>query len=398
MSIENRLDGFGVGSSAEFSHIISAEDIRRFVELTGDDNPLHLDRQFAEKTTFKGIVAHGMLTASFISTIIGKHIPGRGALWMSQNLEFLLPVRIGDRLQIRATVTAVQVSQRLLSLRTEISNQHEQLVLTGESKVKVLEANPEPALKPEKPVTEVVIVTGASRGIGAATALLLASQGYAVVVNFHKDEEGALRLLSRIEQAAGRAVAVRGDVSRREDAKRLVETAVSRFGGLGAIVNNASPPPIPKPFAKLSSEDIEAHIRVQYYGAFNLIQEALPHLERASNAAVVNIGSIYTDNVPSSQMAHYCAAKAALTSLTKSLAVEYGPKGIRFNILAPGMTETVMIADLPEKAKMLARMQTPLRRLGTPEDAAAGVAFLLGPGGRHITGETLRVCGGAVMI
>jgi len=87
-----------------------------------------------------------------------------------------------------------------------------------------------------------------------------------------------------------------------------------------------------------------------------------------------------------------------LTSLTKSLAVEYGPKGIRFNILAPGMTETVMIADLPEKAKMLARMQTPLRRLGTPEDAAAGVAFLLGPGGRHITGETLRVCGGAVMI
>ena len=103
---------WAVGAIAEFEHVLTAEDIRRFVDMTGDDNPLHVDRAYAERTSFKGIVAHGMLTASFLSTIVGKHLPGRGALWMSQSVEFLLPVRVGDRLRIRAEVTAVQVSQR----------------------------------------------------------------------------------------------------------------------------------------------------------------------------------------------------------------------------------------------------------------------------------------------
>jgi 3-oxoacyl-[acyl-carrier protein] reductase len=399
VTTEPNVGGFVVGSAAQLDHVMTAKDVERFVEMTGDDNPLHVDREFAERTSFKGIVAHGMLSASFISTIIGKHIPGRGALWMSQSLDFLLPVRIGDRLQIRAVVTGVQVSQRILTIRTEIRNQRDQLVLGGESKVKLLDL-PEAAAAPAaaKLDVAVAIVTGASRGIGAATARRLARDGFAIVVDYRRDEEGARRVVEQITRENGRAVAIRADVSRPDDVRDLVDAAMSEFGALSAIVNNASDALSPAPFAGLSIGELSRQMDLHYYAPFQLIQRALPHLERAANAAVVNVGSVYVDNVPAPQIMSYAAAKAALTSMTRSLALEFGPKGIRFNIVSPGMTDTAMIANVPDKAKLIARMQTPLRRLADPADVADGIAFLLSPQARHITGETLRISGGSVML
>ena len=109
------------------------------------------------------------------------------------------------------------------------------------------------------------------------------------------------------------------------------------------------------------------------------------------------MGTIYTDGTPPPQQARYVVPKAALTSLARCLAVEYGPLGIRANVMAPGMTQTNMIADLPDKIKMLTKMQAPLRRLAEPADIANGIAFLLSFASRHITGESLRVCGGLMM-
>ena len=393
------IAGFGLGAKAEIQHTITSQDVRRFVEITGDDNPLHVDHSFAEKTSLKGVVAHGMLSASFISTIIGKRIPGPGALWVSQTLDFLLPVRIGDRLAIVAEVVGVHESLRMLTLKTEIRNQHNQLVLAGESKVKVVESavtasSPDGA----RQANPVVIVTGASRGIGARTAALLAAQGFAVIVNFREDADGARRTVAEIEQREQRALAVRADVTRPSDVRELVDTAVGHFGGLSALVNGASAPMVYKPFADLSLTDLSRQMEIQYYAAFDLIKTALPFLEKAHNAAVVNISSIVVDDVPPAHTMAFAAAKAAVTSMTKSLAVEYGPRGIRFNIVAPGMTDTEMIALTPEKVKMVTRMQTPLRKLADPSEVAEGIAFLLSPKASHITGETLRICGGGVML
>jgi 3-oxoacyl-[acyl-carrier protein] reductase len=393
------IAGFGLGSKAEIQHTITSEDVRRFTEITGDDNPLHVDHSFAAKTSLKGVVAHGMLSASFISTIIGKRIPGPGALWVSQTLDFLLPVRVGDRLAIVAEVVGVHESTRMLTLKTEIRNQHDQLVLAGERKVKMVESgairsSPDTA-RLENPV---VIVTGGSRGIGARTAAVLAAQGFAVIVNYREDAESAGRVVAEIEKREERAIAVRADVTRPSDVRELVDAAVGRFGGLSAVVNAASSPMVYKPFADLSLTDLSRQMEIQYYAAFDLIKTALPFLEKAHNAAVVNISSIVADNVPPPRSMAFAAAKAALTSMTKSLAVEYGPHGIRFNIVAPGMTDTDMIALTPEKAKMLVRMQTPLRKLADPSEVAEGIAFLLSAKASHITGETLRICGGGVML
>jgi 3-oxoacyl-[acyl-carrier protein] reductase len=178
----------------------------------------------------------------------------------------------------------------------------------------------------------------------------------------------------------------------------LIAFAASKFGGLSTLVNNASGGLVPKPFADLAADDLLQHLQTQFLGAFHLVQEALPYLEKVENPAVVNIGSIATDNVPPMNLMPYVAAKAALASMTKSLAVEYGHKGIRFNNVFPGMTDTLFIANMPEKARMLTRMQTPLRRLANASDIAEAVAFLVSSKARHITGETLRVCGGTVMV
>ncbi len=389
---------FEVGRTATITHTITAEDVQKFADLTGDDNPLHVSREFAEKTSFKGVVAHGMLSASFISTIIGKKLPGDGALWLSQNLEFLLPVRIGDTLEITGTVTAFSASQRILDLQIQIVNQHRQTVLTGASRVKVLESEePAPAASSASSA-KVALITGASRGIGAATARRLARDGFGVIVNFRTDTASAEQLVAEIVQEKGTAIACQADLLDERAVERLLRTARERFGPITAVVNNASGKIVNRPFAETMGEDLAREMEMHYFAPLRVIRGVLPDLLAAGRGAVVNVGSIYADATPPPQLLGYAAAKAALASATRSLAVEHGPRGIRFNTVAPGMTDTRLISEVPEKARLLSKMQTPLRRLATPEDVANTIAFLLSDDAAHITGETLRVCGGSVML
>ena len=389
---------FQVGRTATITHTITAEDVQKFADLTGDDNPLHVNREFAEKTSFKGMVAHGMLSASFISTIIGKKLPGEGALWLSQNLEFLLPVRIGDTLEITGTVTAFSPSQSILDLQIQIVNQHRQTVLTGTSRVKVLKVEePAPATS-NAAGAKVALVTGASRGIGAATARRLARDGYAVIVNYHTDAASAEQLVTEIVQEKGSALACQADLLDEHAVDRLLRTTRERFGPITAVVNNASGKIVNRPFAETTGEDLTREMEMHYFAPLRVIRGVLPDFLAAGRGAVVNVGSIYADATPPPQLLGYAAAKAALASATRSLAVEHGPRGIRFNTVAPGMTDTRLISEVPEKARLLSKMQTPLRRLATPEDVANTIAFLLSNDAAHITGETLRVCGGSVML
>jgi len=124
----SKFEDIQVGDIEQIKHKITEKDIDRFVELTGDDNKLHVDETYAETTPFKKPVVHGMLSASFISTIIGTKIPGDGALWISQNLDFLLPARIGDEITIKAEVIKKIERQQIVEIKTEIYNQHKQKV------------------------------------------------------------------------------------------------------------------------------------------------------------------------------------------------------------------------------------------------------------------------------
>ena len=129
------FDSLKVGDCRQLIKTITQDDIRKFVDMTGDDNPLHVDRNFASETSFKDIVVHGMLGASFISTVIGTKLPGPGALWISQSMDFLLPVRLADVLTVSCTVLKKHERDRLLELQTVIVNQNGQTVLQGHGKV-----------------------------------------------------------------------------------------------------------------------------------------------------------------------------------------------------------------------------------------------------------------------
>jgi len=389
---------YKIGDSAKLTHIITESDVQKFVELTGDDNPLHINKNFAKNTVFKDIVAHGMLGASFISTLIGKYIPGEGALWISQNFEFMLPIRIGDELTIEAKVIEKHDSQQILVLEAEITNQHKQIVVKGIGKVKQLQIN-KPKNETKIPdAKNIAVIIGGSRGIGAATAEYLAKKGYHVAITYLKDKAGAESVLESIHKQDGNAIAFPMDVRDKNNVKTILNKIYQHFGTITNLIYCATSKIIATDFNELEQKDFEEHFNTQIIGAFNCVQCVLKTFIENKQGSVVFIGSIAADGTPPLKWSAYTTAKAALHSLAKSLALEYGPQGIRFNIVSPGMTETGLIADIPEKTRLLTKMQIPLRRLAQPEDIASAVEFLLSRNANHITGETLRVYGGQLML
>ena len=386
-----------VGDREQIVRRVTEDDVRRFVEMTGDDNPLHVDRDYAERTPFKDIVVHGMLGASLVSTVIGTRLPGEGALWISQNFDFSLPVRLGDELTVSCTVLKKNERERLLELEARAVNQNAETVLSGTGRVKVLESqNGHHEVRPAGPA-KVAVVSGGSGGIGRAICAKLAADGWAVVVGYRGDAERAHRVAAEIQAAEGLAVAVQADVARPDEAATLVRRAVGEFGGIGLVVNAASPRIGGKAFDALPWSDVASQIDVQVGGAFALAKAAVPHMREAGGGRIVNIVSQAIEGSPTPGWTAYAVAKSALATFSRQLAAELGPANITVNCVAPGMTETRLIGDIPEKQRLIAARQTPLRRLARPEDVAGAVAYLASDAAAFVTGETIRVNGGQVM-
>ncbi|MEW5946142.1 MAG: SDR family oxidoreductase [bacterium] len=250
----------------------------------------------------------------------------------------------------------------------------------------------------EKGTRGAALITGAGRGIGAAVARKLAADGFKIVVNYHESQDEAESVVADIKEAGGDAFAHRADVRRPDETAAMAEAACRRFGKIDVLVNNATSPISHSTFDNLEWSDVEEQIDIHLKAVFNACKVVLPNMVDNERGRIINITTVYADNVPPARMHGYVIAKSALQALTKTLAVEYGPKGITVNNVAPGMTETSFIADVPDKAKMVTSMQTPLRRLAQPQDVAAAVAFLAGDDASYITGETVRVCGGQIML
>ena len=395
MAAGRSFDDFAVGQSASLERTIRADDVARFVELTGDDNPVHVDDAYAAGLGLPARVVHGMLTGGYISTVIGTLLPGPGALWMSERFNFRAPVFVGDTVTVTCTIRRISSGTRILILDVEVRNARGKLVLDGEAQVQVLE--PPEELTAVAAGAETAVVTGSSRGIGAAIAKRLAHAGVSVVVNYRTDEERARATLEEIMAAGGKATIFRADVADPEQAAALIAHANEAHGRLDALVNNAGGPPESKALAETSWADVEGHLDTHLRGSFQCVEAALPGMIERKFGRIVNITSQAAYGTPPAKMTGYAVAKAALAAFTRSLAVEAGPHGVTANAVAPGVTPTEMMADMSPRAKAVLASQTPLRRLADVDDIAETVMFLLGPGGAYVTGQTIHLSGGQEM-
>ena len=243
---------------------------------------------------------------------------------------------------------------------------------------------------------KVAIVTGSSRGIGAATARLLAAQGAKVAVNYATSKERGESVVAEIVASGGQALLFRADVTVREDVEALVQAVERELGAVDILVNNANMSFPIVPFVDYRWEDFARKLTNEMKAAFFGCQAVVPGMVQRGAGCIVNVSSGLS-RVPGPGFIAHTSAKSALDAFSKALALELGPHGIRVNVVAPGLTLTDATANQPKEMHAAVASRTPRRRLAQPEDIAGAVLFFCVDWSRFVTGSYLPVSGGTQM-
>jgi 3-oxoacyl-[acyl-carrier protein] reductase len=409
-----RFEDFAVGDSAAIDRVVLAHDVTRYVELTGDDNPIHLSDDFASSLGVDRRIVHGMLTAGFVSAVIGTLLPGPGALWLSETFRFRAPVHVDDQIRVEVRVRYISPASRVLVLDVMVTKQDGAVVLDGDANVQVLDGSIEAGAPTglDVPRRQVgasarpadrsntkgcAVITGSGRGIGAAIAARLAADGMAVMVNYRHDQAQAESTAGAITALGGEAATFGADVSDPTAVDALFHAAVDRFGPVTVLVNNAGTGIGRRPLLETTWEEMERHLATHLRASFLCVQAVLPGMVERRSGRIINITSEAAYGLPAPEMTGYVVAKAALAALTHSIALEAGPHGITANAVAPGMVDTDLVTDVARRTKLALAAQSPLRRLATASAVADAVAFLAGPSAAEVTGQTIHLSGGKVM-
>jgi 3-oxoacyl-[acyl-carrier protein] reductase len=386
------LDRIRVGDEATVAARISRELIDQTAQLTGDDNPLHLDDAAARRYGQSRPIAHGQILIGLVSRLIGTELPGPGSVWFENQLRFLTPIYADDTITVRGRVAQVSTGSRVVVLDLTATNQHGNEVLQGQAKVRVPAAVREADAGMEA-TERVAIVTGGGRGLGRAVAESLGAAGTAVVVNYRSDRKAADDAVAAVRAKGGRALAVEGALGTAGTAANVVARAEEEFGRVDIIVHAATPRIESRPWQELTADDFRTFFDTYVVGLHELTAAAAPGMQQRRFGRIIAVLTSAMAEMPP-KLAAYLAGKYALFGLCRSLAVELGPSNITVNCVSPGM----FVSEYADRAGLAAReiitRKTPLRRMGEADDVARLIAMLVGDAGSFVSGANIPVTGG----
>ena len=396
-----RLEEIGKGQQDGFQFRIVNETLLDFANLLaeGAGGTLRSDvGDFRDRFCLPNL-----LSILLISTSVGICLPGASATFLEFSIEVDGEIELDTLYRLKAEVTHLSRATRIVKKRLTISrvDRDEQSLFHGGAAALVNKpSRTMPTIQDLKASAldlglkgKVVLITGASRGIGETTAKLLGLLGAKVIVNYHRGAEDAARIVSEIQAEGGEAVAAPADVTSPEAVSSLIRLGVEKYGTIHILVNNAARDYRPIPFLKLTWDEIQKDLDVIGKGAFLCCQQVIPLMIAQGEGKIINISSVAVDNPPLDQT-KYVMAKSALVGLTRSLSIEFAPRNIQVNLVVPNFVETDLVAHIPEGFRGKIARETPMQRLGSPIEVAQAVVFLASSFSSFTTGQKIMVTGG----
>jgi 3-oxoacyl-[acyl-carrier protein] reductase len=341
-----------------------------------------------------------LLAAVLYSTSVGVSLPGAWATFLEFACSLERRIDCGVPYALKGRITHRSVSTRIVKKELIIETAAGDVVARGTASALV--AAPPSRMPSSHELAQtmglglegrVVLITGASRGIGETTAKLFALHGSRVIVNYHRGAEDAARVVREITAAGGDAIAVGADVSDAGQVGDLCRRACDQYGTIDVLVNNAARDFRPVPFLNLSWENIQNDLDIIVRGAFHCCQAVLPLMLARGGGRIVNVSSVAVDNPPPDQT-KYVVAKSALVGLTRSLSIEFASRNIQVNLVVPNFVETDFVGHVPEGFRRKIAREIPMQRAAAPSEVARAIVFLASNHASFTTGQKVMVTGG----
>jgi len=379
---------------------ITQLEINSFINLSGDRNPIHTNLSTAKTMGYGKIVAHGMLSEIYLSSIIGNDLPGPGSLWVDKKIKFKKIVRVNDQLTFVAEIKEIYKSTNIVIIQINCFNQFNELIFESENSVLVNSKNVyEKKLNKNKTKkikkfrinlkNKTAIVLGASGGIGFEVVKKLLIKKFNVIAFYYSNDNDLRKIAKKNKKLRIFKLDIKNKKSLTNSLKVISNIFPTHF------INCYSPKIYPVELKKILKKDFDHYLDETFFNIFRIIETCIDKFKRIGLGNIVDISSIFL-KLPQKTFLPYIVYKGAMHGLIKSLAIELSDFKIRVNSVGAGITNTQQISDMTKKQKLIIAAKTPLQKIADPKDIANAVYFLASDESDFITGTTIDVNGGQV--